>query len=51
MLLDAGWALTGLRAFDLYPMTEHVELVALLEPPGTPRPQGSMSGPDAPKQS
>jgi tRNA/tmRNA/rRNA uracil-C5-methylase (TrmA/RlmC/RlmD family) len=28
----AGWALTGLRAFDLFPMTSHVECVALLEP-------------------
>jgi tRNA/tmRNA/rRNA uracil-C5-methylase (TrmA/RlmC/RlmD family) len=31
--LDAGWALASLRAFDLFPMTEHVELVGLLEPP------------------
>ena len=34
VLLDAGWALSSLRAFDLFPMTEHVELVAVLEPPG-----------------
>ena len=34
VLLDAGWSLSSLRAFDLYPMTEHVELVALLRPPG-----------------
>jgi len=27
-----GYALTGLRAFDLFPMTQHVECVALLEP-------------------
>jgi tRNA/tmRNA/rRNA uracil-C5-methylase (TrmA/RlmC/RlmD family) len=33
VLLDTGWSLAGLRAFDLFPMTEHVELVALLEPP------------------
>ena len=33
VLLDAGWALTSLRAFDIFPMTEHVELVAALEPP------------------
>ena len=33
VLLDAGWALTGLRGLDLFPMTEHVELVAVLEPP------------------
>ena len=30
---DAGWSLTSLRGFDLFPMTEHVELVAVLEPP------------------
>ena len=27
-----GYAVTGLRAFDLFPMTAHVECVALLEP-------------------
>lgn len=32
VLLDAGWQLDALRALDLYPMTEHVELVALLSP-------------------
>ena len=32
VLLDAGWELESLRALDLYPMTEHVELVALLAP-------------------
>ena len=32
VFLDAGWALCSLRAFDLFPMTEHVELVAVLEP-------------------
>jgi tRNA/tmRNA/rRNA uracil-C5-methylase (TrmA/RlmC/RlmD family) len=31
--LDAGWQLASLRAFDIFPMTEHVELVAILEPP------------------
>jgi len=52
VLLDGGWALQGLRAFDLYPMTEHVELVALLDPPGQVRaPQGFTSTPDTPKQS
>ena len=30
---DAGWRLTALRAFDAFPMTHHVECVALLEPP------------------
>ena len=33
--LDAGWTLGSLRAFDLFPMTEHVELVGLLDPPPT----------------
>ncbi|HEY4927872.1 MAG TPA: class I SAM-dependent RNA methyltransferase [Acidimicrobiales bacterium] len=35
LALDAGWTLRSLRAFDLFPMTEHVELVGILEPPGT----------------
>lgn len=34
VLLDAGWHLEGVRAFDLFPMTEHVELVGVLRPPG-----------------
>jgi tRNA/tmRNA/rRNA uracil-C5-methylase (TrmA/RlmC/RlmD family) len=33
VLLDAGWTLNSLQAFDIFPMTEHVELVAALEPP------------------
>lgn len=33
VLLDAGWAVDSLRALDLYPQTEHVELVTLLVPP------------------
>jgi tRNA/tmRNA/rRNA uracil-C5-methylase (TrmA/RlmC/RlmD family) len=33
VLLDEGWRVTTLRAFDIFPMTEHVELVAGLEPP------------------
>ncbi|HEX4434788.1 MAG TPA: TRAM domain-containing protein [Acidimicrobiales bacterium] len=33
VLLAAGWHLTGLRAFDIFPMTEHVELVAGFAPP------------------
>ncbi len=37
VLLDDGWRLTALRAFDIFPMTEHVELVAALEPPSRPR--------------
>ncbi|HTZ43505.1 MAG TPA: TRAM domain-containing protein [Jatrophihabitans sp.] len=30
--LDAGWRLAGLRAFDAYPMTHHVECIATLRP-------------------
>jgi tRNA/tmRNA/rRNA uracil-C5-methylase (TrmA/RlmC/RlmD family) len=30
--LDLGWRLAALRAFDCFPMTHHVETVALLEP-------------------
>ena len=33
VLLDVGWETLSLRAFDLFPMTEHVELVAVLTPP------------------
>ncbi len=33
VLLEAGWTMPSLRAFDAFPMTEHVELVALLQPP------------------
>jgi len=39
-----GWRLAGLRAFDIFPMTHHVECVAALTPaaPG-PRPAGRPS--------
>jgi tRNA/tmRNA/rRNA uracil-C5-methylase (TrmA/RlmC/RlmD family) len=33
-LRDAGYALTQLRAFDAFPMTHHVECIALFEPAG-----------------
>jgi tRNA/tmRNA/rRNA uracil-C5-methylase (TrmA/RlmC/RlmD family) len=33
VMLDARWSVRSLRAFDLFPMTEHVELVGILEPP------------------
>jgi tRNA/tmRNA/rRNA uracil-C5-methylase (TrmA/RlmC/RlmD family) len=33
VLLDAGWTVTSLKAFDVFPMTEHVELVGSFEPP------------------
>ncbi len=35
VLLDVGWELGSLRCFDLFPMTEHVELVAILTPPSS----------------
>ncbi len=39
---QAGWQLAGLRAFDAFPMTAHVECLALLvpgdAPAGTERP-------------
>jgi tRNA/tmRNA/rRNA uracil-C5-methylase (TrmA/RlmC/RlmD family) len=31
--LQRGFVLSDLRVFDLFPMTEHVELVALLDSP------------------
>jgi tRNA/tmRNA/rRNA uracil-C5-methylase (TrmA/RlmC/RlmD family) len=33
VLLDQDWRLTSLRVFDIFPMTEHVELVAGIQPP------------------
>jgi len=30
LLLDGGWRLAGLRAFDAFPMTHHVECLATL---------------------
>jgi tRNA/tmRNA/rRNA uracil-C5-methylase (TrmA/RlmC/RlmD family) len=39
VVAETGWRLTALRAFDAFPMTQHVECVATLEPAG---------GPDAP---
>jgi tRNA/tmRNA/rRNA uracil-C5-methylase (TrmA/RlmC/RlmD family) len=32
ILRAAGYRLAGLRAFDLFPMTHHLEAVALLAP-------------------
>jgi tRNA/tmRNA/rRNA uracil-C5-methylase (TrmA/RlmC/RlmD family) len=29
---EHGWNLTALRAFDMFPMTHHVECLALLTP-------------------
>ncbi len=31
-LEELGWAMSSLRAFDLFPMTHHVECVAIFEP-------------------
>lgn len=36
-LEELGWDLAGLRAFDLFPMTHHVECVAVFEPLQKPR--------------
>jgi len=48
VLLDEGWTLASLRGLDLFPMTEHVELVALLDPPGaTAARTGGGAGPVA----
>lgn len=33
---ELGWRLAALRGFDLFPMTQHVELVGLLVPPAPP---------------
>jgi len=44
VFMGLGWRLDGLRAFDIFPMTHHVECVAALTPaaPG-PRPAGRPS--------
>jgi tRNA/tmRNA/rRNA uracil-C5-methylase (TrmA/RlmC/RlmD family) len=31
--LNDGWTISSLRCFDLFPMTEHVEIVAILTHP------------------
>jgi tRNA/tmRNA/rRNA uracil-C5-methylase (TrmA/RlmC/RlmD family) len=33
VFLDAQWQLSSLKGFDMFPMTEHVELLAVIEPP------------------
>ncbi len=35
---ELGYRLTAIRAYDLFPMTHHVECVALLEPASVPAP-------------
>ena len=37
---QAGWHLADVRAFDAFPMTHHVECIALLLP-ATPPPEAS----------
>jgi tRNA/tmRNA/rRNA uracil-C5-methylase (TrmA/RlmC/RlmD family) len=38
LLLDGGWRLDGLRGFDAFPMTHHVECLAALSRPALSRP-------------
>ena len=33
VLLDDGWVLASVDGFDMFPMTEHVEVVAVIDPP------------------
>jgi 23S rRNA (uracil1939-C5)-methyltransferase len=37
-LIEAGWSLPHLQAYDMFPQTSHVETVAMLLPPSTPEP-------------
>jgi tRNA/tmRNA/rRNA uracil-C5-methylase (TrmA/RlmC/RlmD family) len=37
LLIARGWALDGLRGFDAFPMTHHVECLAILSAPAAPR--------------
>jgi tRNA/tmRNA/rRNA uracil-C5-methylase (TrmA/RlmC/RlmD family) len=39
LLLDGGWELTGLRGYDAFPMTHHVECLATLARRTPPAPQ------------
>ncbi len=45
VLLDAGWTMPRLRVFDIYPMTEHVELLAVFEPPAAAEPPEALDVP------
>ncbi len=36
LFAERGYGLAGLRAFDAFPMTHHVECIAMFEPAGTP---------------
>lgn len=48
--LDARWSIRSLRAFDLFPMTEHVELVCVLEPPPVGRAVAGPGGHHSPRR-
>jgi tRNA/tmRNA/rRNA uracil-C5-methylase (TrmA/RlmC/RlmD family) len=39
LLVSHGWVLDGLRAFDAFPMTHHVECVAIMGKDGAPGPE------------
>ena len=34
VMCDARWSLDSLHAYDMFPMTEHVEVIGVLRPPG-----------------
>ena len=51
VLLNTGWTLQSLRAFDLFPMTSHVEVVAVIEPPQVRLATYVFPGPLTPAQS
>ncbi len=36
LLLDRGWSVRELRAYDMFPQTAHLETLALLQPPEAP---------------
>jgi 23S rRNA (uracil1939-C5)-methyltransferase len=36
--LGAGWTIAGIKAYDMFPQTSHLELVADLRPPTKPEP-------------
>ncbi len=44
VLAGLGYTLVSLRAFDLFPMTQHVECLALFEPAGAGRAETAAAG-------
>ena len=50
--LDLGWRIEGLRAFDAFPMTHHVECVCVLSPPVLSPPERGLgkAAPNEPEQ-